>query len=227
MEATTEMASKTKLEGLSEKIFLDRYALKDTNPDNIAEGNTVLVLTKDDPKFPKKEVGIVSKREGNTLHVVLRNGETVTADADKTLKTIEQTPDEMWDRLARTIASVEATPEKQQEWTGKFRELLDDWKLVPGGRIAAGAGANDELTLYNCYVIPSPEDSRGGIMDTLSQMTEIMSRGGGVGINLSSLRPRRAQVKGVNGSSSGSVSWGGLFSYTTGLIEQGGSRRGK
>jgi ribonucleoside-diphosphate reductase alpha chain len=63
-------------------------------------------------------------------------------------------------------------------------------------------------------------------MNTLSEMTEIMSRGGGVGINLSSLRPRRAVVKGVNGSSSGAVSWGGLFSYTTGLIEQGGSRRG-
>jgi ribonucleoside-diphosphate reductase alpha chain len=63
-------------------------------------------------------------------------------------------------------------------------------------------------------------------MKTLTEMTEIMARGGGVGINLSSLRPRRAVVKGVNGSSSGSVSWGGLFSYTTGLIEQGGSRRG-
>lgn len=63
-------------------------------------------------------------------------------------------------------------------------------------------------------------------MQTLSEMTEIMARGGGVGINLSSLRPRRAIVRGVNGSSSGSVSWGGLFSYTTGLIEQGGSRRG-
>ena len=186
----------------------------------------MLVLTKDDPKFPKKEVGVVTKREGKELHVVLRNGEEVTAEADKTLKTLETTPEEMWDRLARTIAAVEATPEKQEEWTHNFRSLLEDWKLVPGGRIAAGAGANDELTLYNCYVIPSPKDSRGGIMDTLSQMTEIMSRGGGVGINLSSLRPRRALVKGVNGASSGSVSWGGLFSHTTGLIEQGGSRRG-
>ena len=82
------------------------------------------------------------------------------------------------------------------------------------------------LTLFNCYVIPSPHDSRGGIMSTLTEMTEIMARGGGVGINLSSLRPRRSVVKGVNGSSSGAVSWGGLFSYTTGLIEQGGSRRG-
>ncbi|MED0675630.1 adenosylcobalamin-dependent ribonucleoside-diphosphate reductase [Aneurinibacillus thermoaerophilus] len=226
MEATTETAGKTKLEGLSEKIFLDRYALKDPNPDNVQVGDTVLVLTKDDPKFPKKEVGVVEKREGDTIHVRLRNGEMVVTEADKALRTLECTPEEMWDRLAKTIASVETTPEKRKEWTKKFRALLDDWKLVPGGRIAAGAGANDELTLYNCYVIPSPHDSRGGIMETLTQMTEIMSRGGGVGINLSSLRPRRAQVKGVNGSSSGSVSWGGLFSYTTGLIEQGGSRRG-
>lgn len=226
MGATAANRSKNRLEGLSEKIFLDRYALKDPNPDNVQVGDTVLVLTKDDPKFPKKEVGVVTKREGKELHVVLRNGEEVTAEADKTLKTLETTPEEMWDRLARTIAAVEGTPEKQEEWTHNFRSLLDDWKLVPGGRIAAGAGANDELTLYNCYVIPSPKDSRGGIMETLSQMTEIMSRGGGVGINLSSLRPRRALVKGVNGASSGSVSWGGLFSHTTGLIEQGGSRRG-
>lgn len=128
--------------------------------------------------------------------------------------------------LAKAMAYVESTADQRATWESKFRSVLEDWKLVPGGRIAAGAGASDELTLFNCYVIPSPQDSRGGIMKTLTEMTEIMARGGGVGINLSSLRPRRAVVKGVNGSSSGSVSWGGLFSYTTGLIEQGGSRRG-
>ncbi len=53
-------------------------------------------------------------------------------------------------------------------------------------------------------------------------MTEIMSRGGGVGINISSLRPRHSYVKGVNGRSSGAVSWGALYSFVTGLIEQGG-----
>lgn len=73
-----------------------------------------------------------------------------------------------------------------------------------------------------CFVIPSPKDSRQGVMDCLSNMAEIMSRGGGVGINISSLRPRYAYVKGVNGRSSGAVSWGGLYSFVTGLIEQGG-----
>lgn len=215
-----------RLEGLSEKIFLDRYAMKDADTRNSKVGDVVLVLTKDDPRFPAKEVGEIIERKGHNVKIKLRSGEIVDSDISKLTLTIEKTPEQMWDRLANAMASVELTPEKQAEWTEKFRYVLDDWKLVPGGRIAAGAGASDELTLFNCYVIPSPHDSRGGIMSTLSEMTEIMSRGGGVGINLSSLRPRRAIVRGVNGSSSGAVSWGGLFSYTTGLIEQGGSRRG-
>ena len=214
-----------RLEGLSEKIFLDRYALKDPDTNNTKVGDVVLVLTKDDPKFPAKEVGEVIHRDGRKVEVKLRSGEIIESDISKLTLTKEKTPEEMWDRLARAMASVEA-PEKQQEWEEKFRYILQDWKLVPGGRIAAGAGASDELTLFNCYVIPSPKDSRGGIMRSLTEMTEIMSRGGGVGINLSTLRPRRAIVRGVSGSSSGAVSWGGLFSYTTGLIEQGGSRRG-
>jgi len=215
-----------RLEGLSEKIFLDRYAWKNADTNETKVGDVVLALTKDDPKFPSKDVGEVVKREGKNVTVKLRNGDLVETTVEKLTLTIEKTPEEMWTRLANAMASVEETPEKQKVWAEKFRWLLDDWKLVPGGRIAAGAGASDELTLFNCYVIPSPQDSRGGIMRTLSEMTEIMARGGGVGINLSSLRPRRAIVKGVNGSSSGAVSWGGLFSYTTGLIEQGGSRRG-
>ncbi|WP_433752590.1 adenosylcobalamin-dependent ribonucleoside-diphosphate reductase [Paenibacillus amylolyticus] len=214
------------LEGLSEKIFLDRYAWKDADPNHAQVGDVVLVLTKDDPKFPTKEVGEIIERQGQLVQVRTRSGEIIETNVEKLTLNIEKTPEEMWDRLATAMASVESTADQRAMWESKFRSVLEDWKLVPGGRIAAGAGASDELTLFNCYVIPSPQDSRGGIMKTLTEMTEIMARGGGVGINLSSLRPRRAVVKGVNGSSSGSVSWGGLFSYTTGLIEQGGSRRG-
>lgn len=211
-----------RLEGLSEKIFLDRYAWKNADTNETKVGDVVLVLTKDDPKFPAKEAGEVVARKGRTVTVRLRNGDLVDSSIEKLTLTIEKTPEEMWDRLAGAMASVEIGEDKQKEWQEKFRYILDDWKLVPGGRIAAGAGASEELTLFNCYVIPSPKDSRGGIMKTLSEMTEIMARGGGVGMNLSSLRPRRSIVAGVNGSSSGAVSWGGLFSYTTGLIEQGG-----
>ncbi|WP_042159604.1 adenosylcobalamin-dependent ribonucleoside-diphosphate reductase [Paenibacillus gorillae] len=219
-------AGSNRLEGLSEKIFLDRYARKNADTSKAKVGDVVLALTKDDPKFPAKEVGEIISRDGDVVQVKMRSGDTVETTVDKLTLTIEHTPGEMWDRLAAAMAGAEGDEAARSLWTERFRYILDDWKLVPGGRIAAGAGASDELTLFNCYVIPSPKDSRGGIMKTLTEMTEIMARGGGVGINLSSLRPRRAIVAGVNGTSSGSVSWGGLFSYTTGLIEQGGSRRG-
>ncbi|NBP78644.1 MAG: adenosylcobalamin-dependent ribonucleoside-diphosphate reductase, partial [Proteobacteria bacterium] len=61
----------------------------------------------------------------------------------------------------------------------------------------------------------------------LKVMTEIMARGGGVGINLSSLRPRGSYIKTVNGTASGPCSWAELYSVATGdVIQQGGSRRG-
>ena len=78
-----------------------------------------------------------------------------------------------------------------------------------------------------CYVIPSPADSRGGILENLKYLTEIMARGGGVGVNLSTLRPRGSYIKSVNGTSSGPVSWAELYSVITGrVIQQGGTRRG-
>ena len=63
-------------------------------------------------------------------------------------------------------------------------------------------------------------------MNNVTVMAETMARGGGVGVNISTLRPKGSCVKGVNGKASGAVSFGGLYSYTTGLITQGGSRRG-
>lgn len=218
----------TKLNGLQEKIFIDRYALKNPDSNNVAVGDTVTVMLAEGEHAhaQDKAVGTVVDVGVDKAQVELRDGNYVLSDKSALSVALETEPAQMWDRLAKAVSSVELTEEKRAEWRVKFRELLDDWKLVPGGRIMAGGGADTEQTLFNCYVIPSPKDSRDGIMRTLTEMTEIMARGGGVGINLSSLRPKRAHVKGVNGTSSGSVSWGGIYSYATGLIEQGGSRRG-
>ena len=115
---------------------------------------------------------------------------------------IEDCPEAMWSRVARGIAQVEQTSAAREYWAGRFYEALSDFKFVPGGRILAGAGTGHKVTYYNCYVIPSPEDSRGGILDNLKVMTEIMARGGGVGINLSSLRPRDRKSTRLNSSHS-------------------------
>ena len=211
------------LSPLGEKIFLDRYALKDMDRAHINPGDVVVVCV--NTETGQREIGTVSSVDSDTVVVVLGDGETVARAIEHVDRPLETHPDAMQARVARGIAAVE--PDDQRaEWEARFRWLLRGWKFVPGGRILTAAGTDQNLTFYNCYVVPSPHDSRDGIIRTLSQMTEIMSRGGGVGINLSSLRPRYAYVKGVNGRSSGSVSWGSLYSFVTGLIEQGGSRRG-
>jgi len=145
---------------------------------------------------------------------------------DKEGTLIEHTPEEMWRRVAKGIAGQEKVKDRQ-EWEKKFYDVLTDFKFVPGGRILSGAGTGYEVTYFNCFVIPSPKDSREGIIDSLKQLVEIQSRSGGVGLNLSSLRPRGARVKKVNGTSSGPVTWAGLFSYAThDVVQQGGTRRG-
>ncbi len=162
-----------KLDGIREKVFLDRYALKG--------------------------------KKGELL---------------------EHRPEEMWRRVALGVAQNEK-PAKRKFWTKKFYSVMEDFKFVPGGRILSGAGTRYQVTYFNCFVIPSPKDSRGGIVESLRQLIEIQSRSGGVGINLSSLRPRGARVKKVNGTSSGPVTWAGLFSYAThDVVQQGGTRRG-
>src|SRR6266699_2996734 len=146
---------------------------------------------------------------------------------DPSGKPLEYYPEQLWARVARGIASVEPSEELQARWEKHFYEALSDFQFVPGGRILAGAGSGHAVTYYNCFVIPSPEDSRQGILDNLKLMTEIMARGGGVGINLSTLRPRGSYIKTVNGTASGPCSWAQLYSVATGdVIQQGGSRRG-
>ena len=212
------------LHELGYKIFLDRYAQKDMTRETLSVDDTVIVVV--NGETGQREIGTVTALDLPTVTVQLRDGTVVERDIAHVDKPLETRPEQLMDRVAAGVAEVEATPAEREKWAEQFRWVLDDWKFVPGGRILTAAGTDQDLTYYNCYVIPSPHDSRGGIMDTLTQMTEIMSRGGGVGMNLSTLRPRHAYVKGVNGRSSGSVSWGALYSFVTGLIEQGGSRRG-
>ncbi len=226
----------TTFDELGRSVFLDRYSIK-TKREDVTTGDLVIALTKEDHRFPKKDLGIVLGRQGDTLTLRMITG-IYAEGADKIFTTsiwkCDKPKESILDahhRIATAVASME-NPEARSLWMQKFLTHLQQKHIQPAGRIMTGANVNEDqrytknLTLYNCYVIPSPQDSRGGIINTLLQMTEVMSRGGGVGISLSSLRPRYSYIQGVHGKSSGSVSWGGLYSYATGLIEQGGSRRG-
>ena len=138
---------------------------------------------------------------------------------------LEHKIEDIWDRIANFVGSN--TEEKK-----RFRELLEDFKFVPGGRMLAGLGSDSIATFFNCYVLPfatsqdKGKDSREALMETLANVVEITSRGGGVGLNWSVLRPRGSYVSGVKGYSSGPVSWMEAYDGVISQVMQGGSRRG-
>ena len=110
----------------------------------------------------------------------------------------------------------------------KIAKLIRDKKFLPAGRILAGRGLYKDgrkITYSNCYVISSPEDNLESIFDAAKQMARTYSYGGGVGIDISNLRPRGFKVNNAAKTTSGAVSFMDLYSLTTGLIGQN-ARRG-
>lgn len=108
-----------------------------------------------------------------------------------------------------------------------MRKLIKDQKFLPAGRILAGRGLNErgrKVVYSNCFVLDSPQDNIEHIFDTAKKMARTYSMGGGVGINISKLRPKGARVNNAAKETSGAVSFMDLYSLTTGLIGQAGRR---
>ncbi|MDI6771344.1 MAG: adenosylcobalamin-dependent ribonucleoside-diphosphate reductase [bacterium] len=143
---------------------------------------------------------------------------------DSAHQVVEHTPDEMWRRVATEIASVEESEKNRVMWTSAFHWLLSDFRFLPGGRILHGAGNPAKVTLLNCYAVAIRDDSLEGIYDAAYRAARTYSRGGGVGIDITPLRPKSAPVHNAARTSTGAVSFMDLFSQTTGLIGQFGRR---
>ncbi|MFE4522604.1 vitamin B12-dependent ribonucleotide reductase [Cytobacillus firmus] len=227
--------------GVSRLVMLDRYTFKDTEKVTLTNGDFVVLTIKEDPKFPARGLGYILDIdwENKTAKVLVEEDyrgvlddpeESRTGIITKPLDVIEKPLEIYYEQIAKRnatgLASVEKTEEKKKEWFEKFYQELKNLNFIPAGRVLYGAGADTDVTYFNCYVMPFVQDSREGISEHRKQVMEIMSRGGGVGTNGSTLRPRNTLAKGVNGKSSGSVSWLDDIAKLTHLVEQGGSRRG-
>lgn len=231
---------KLSFSGVSRLIMLDRYAFKDTEKKTLDVGDFVVLTIKTDPKFPARGYGFITAIDWENRKVSVKVDEQFVGSLDdeseqstgiitRSLDVIDKPLEIYYEQIAKRnafgLASVEE-PEKQAEWFAKFYEILVSLDFVPAGRVLYGAGSGADVTLFNCFVMPYPKDSREGIGEHRNKVMEIMSRGGGVGTNGSTLRPRGALARGVNGKSSGSVSWLNDIAQLTHLVEQGGSRRG-
>ena len=225
------------MKSYSERVLYDRYSAKDPEAD-LEEGDVVVVTKeKQDPftgkAVPERLVGIIRSKNGKGFDVALKH----SAENDNDLEVLTHVPRHMleyvvekeYDPVCQRVSKgvVHLEPDNKDFRSAVYR-AMNKLEFVPAGRILAGLGRGEgyDLTLFNCYVFSIPGDSREAIGSHWLRLLNTYATGGGVGWNLSVLRPRGSIVHKVNGRSSGAVSWAEEFSQVTGTVEQGGSRRG-
>jgi ribonucleoside-diphosphate reductase alpha chain len=231
-----------KLQGFHRKLYLTRYAKKSMDKRTyMTEGATVVTLVKDG-KYPVREIATVKEVIGDQVVMKLQTadgnetqvGQYFVQDINLVDALLETEYEHTANRVALALASVEKTEEKRSVAYSNFKEAVENFLLVPSGRILAGAGDDTEVTLFNCYVIdvvPAPHapekgrDSRQAIFHHEGRISEIMARGGGVGTNLSVFRPRYSHLSKTKGQSAGAIYIGNRFSGLTDFVNQG-NRRG-
>lgn len=135
---------------------------------------------------------------------------------------------EMFDRVAKDLASVELTKELREEYELKFREMLNNFKFVPGGRILSNAGLNLKGTTYiNCFV-SGPQtpnvDSMEGIMNELKRQAVILKSEGGYGFCANFMRPKGSYIHGIANESPGSVKMLDMWDTQSEVITAGSGK---
>lgn len=136
----------------------------------------------------------------------------------------EASVEESWRRIARALAAVEGA--EAAVWEQRFFDILQGFRFLPGGRIQAGAGTSRKVTLFNCFVMGTIEDSIPGIFRALEEGAVTMQQGGGVGYDFSTLRPQGSRARTVGTIASGPVSFMRIWDAMCGTILSTGARRG-
>jgi ribonucleoside-diphosphate reductase alpha chain len=228
-------------EGVSRMVMLDRYAQKDKALISLKVGDLVVVTTKLDTMFPSRGIGRLVEIKGEKYLIKIDEQYVATIDeamlANPEVKDvivkqkyeIDKPLELYFEQIAKRVGTALAETEEydlKDKWAAEFTRELAELNVIPAGRVLYGAGSDSKVTYFNCYVMPFIRDDRESISRHRMEVTEIMSRGGGVGSNGSTLRPKNAPAKSVGGRSSGAVSWLHDLSLLTHLIQQGGSRRG-
>jgi ribonucleoside-diphosphate reductase alpha chain len=186
------------------------YILYRQKRSDIRSAKSALDL-KDDLKLPVNTMEVLKQR------YLLKDDE----------QNIIETPSEMFRRVARHIAQAEANYDSDMnidQVEEKFYQMMREREFMPNSPTLMNAGTYFGQ-LSACFVL-GVEDSMEGIFESLGSMAKIHQTGGGTGFSFSRLRPKGALVSTTKGSASGPVSFMSIFDKATGVIVQGGRRRG-
>lgn len=126
-------------------------------------------------------------------------------------------------RVARALAVNEKDASR---WEAQFFNCMERGYFIPAGRILAGAGTERSVTLHNCYVMGTIPDDLSSIFDHVRQGAVTLQMGGGIGMDFSTIRPMGAEVKGVESTASGPVSFMTCWDAMCKTMLSAGSRRG-
>lgn len=129
----------------------------------------------------------------------------------------ETTPQQFIDRVSSVF---------KEDFRERMKKYITDGDFSPAGRTLYAAGSRGEfkVSMSNCYILPSPEDNLESIFHSNYEIARIFSYGGGIGINISNLRPAGSRVHNVARTSTGAVSFMKIFNTTGEVISQNGRR---
>jgi ribonucleoside-diphosphate reductase alpha chain len=186
------------------------YILYRERHTEIRQAKSALGL-KDDLKLPINTIEVLKRRY-------------LLKDDDRNLV---ETPSELFRRVASAVAGAEKelkTGLNVREAEENFYRIMRNLEFMPNSPTLMNAGTSLGQ-LSACFVLPV-EDSMKGIFEALKDMARIHQSGGGTGFSFSTLRPKGDLVSSTKGEASGPVSFMSIFNKATGVIVQGGRRRG-
>lgn len=206
------------IQDLVEQVLIERgyasvarsYILYREEHKDIREAKVIFGV-KDDLKLPLNTLLVLKRR------YLLKDDE----------RRVIETPKELFQRVARYISQAEAhfsSTHKKEEVERAFFEMMSRLEFLPNSPTLMNAGTSLGQ-LSACFVLPV-EDSMEGIFGSLKNMAIIHQTGGGTGFDFSRLRPKGDLVSTTKGEASGPVSFMGIYNHATGIIVQGGRRRG-
>ena len=149
-------------------------------------------------------------------------GPTVSISQELDQMKYRQEGESFDDKVRRMAGALKDDEDHKLE----LQDIFGNMRFLPAGRVQSAIGSRRITTAYNCFVSGTIEDSMNSIMERAGEAAETMRRGGGIGYDFSTIRPRGDRIKSLDSQSSGPVSFMGIYDAVCQTIASSGHRRG-